>query len=230
MSNLTVTTPAKLLEMAVSQNADIDKLEKLMELQERWEANEAKKAFVSAISTFRMTAPSIQKTRKTNNSRYAGLAESIATIQPSMSANGLSHSWRTTQSDNKIAVTCCVTHILGHSECTTLEAAPDAGPGRNSIQAVGSTVSYLERYTLYAILGLASTDQDNDGNTAVKARITEPQIMTIEAMITDNNLDMGKFKAWLAKSLKADSISNIAADAYPTVIRQIKSSIKAHKA
>jgi len=229
MNNLTVTTPAKLLEMAVSQNADIDKLEKLMQLQERWDANESKKAFVAAISAFRNTVPSIQKTRKTNNSAYAGLAESIAAIQPSMSANGLSHSWRTSQSDNKITVTCCVTHILGHSECTGLEAPPDTGPGRNSIQAVASTVTYLERYTLYAILGLASTDQDTDGNLAVRTRITNDQVLTIEAMITENGLDMEKFKLWLAKSLKADGIADIAADAYPNVIRQINASIKAHK-
>jgi len=42
--------------------------------------------------------------------------------------------------------------------------APDAGPGRNAIQARGSAKSYLERYTATAILGLAAQDADNDGN------------------------------------------------------------------
>ena len=43
-------TPMDLLKLAMNQNADIGKLEKLMELQLRWEANEAKKAFISAMN------------------------------------------------------------------------------------------------------------------------------------------------------------------------------------
>lgn len=221
-------TPSMLLQMAVEQGADIDKLEQLMALQERWEAAEAKKAYVAAMSAFRESVPAIIKSRRTNNSAYAGLAESISTIRPALSANGLSHSWRTSQAGGLVTVTCCVTHIHGHAECTALEAAPDTGPGRNSIQAVGSTVSYLERYTLYAILGLASTDQDNDGAGA-KPRITDAQVLEIEAMISDNGLDLAKFKKWLSSSLKADSIDDIAADAFPAVIRQIKASVKAHQ-
>lgn len=41
--------------------------------------------------------------------------------------------------------------------------APDTGPGRNAIQARGSAKSYLERYTLTAILGLSAQDSDDDG-------------------------------------------------------------------
>jgi len=40
----TSLTPMTLINMAVSQGADTDKLKQLMDLQERWEANEARKA------------------------------------------------------------------------------------------------------------------------------------------------------------------------------------------
>ncbi len=157
-------TPAHMLQIAVEQGADLDKLEKLMDLQERWEEREAQKAFTVSMSDFRNRCPAIVKTRSGHNIKYAGLAESIDQIKDLMAECGLSHSWSTGQEGSDVKVTCTVTHILGHSESTLLVAGPDTTGSKNSIQAIGSTVSYLQRYTLFAILGLASQDADTDGN------------------------------------------------------------------
>lgn len=157
-------TPAQMLQIAVEQGAELDKLEKLMELQERWEASQAKKAFVTAMSKFRSECPTIEKTRSGHNTKYAGLAESIDQIKGLLAECGLSHSWRTEQTETMVKVTCTVTHVDGHSESTALAGAPDTGPGRNAIQSIGSTVSYLQRYTLFSILGLASQEMDTDGD------------------------------------------------------------------
>uniref|UniRef100_UPI001B806662 hypothetical protein n=1 Tax=Xenorhabdus stockiae TaxID=351614 RepID=UPI001B806662 len=43
------TAPMKLIEMAVSSNADIDKLERLLELQTKWEAGQSRKEFLDAM-------------------------------------------------------------------------------------------------------------------------------------------------------------------------------------
>src|SRR5215472_13811391 len=50
-------TPMQLLQMAMSQNADFYRLEKLLDMQMRWEASEAKKAFVSAMAAFKADPP-----------------------------------------------------------------------------------------------------------------------------------------------------------------------------
>lgn len=161
---VTPVTPAQMLQIAVEQNADMEKLEKLMELQERWDANNAKKAYVAAMSKFRAECPSIAKTREGHNTKYAGLAETIDQIKGLLSECGLSHSWRTEQREGNVVVTCTLTHIDGHSESTSLAAGGDTTGSKNSIQAIGSTVSYLQRYTLFAILGLASQEMDTDGD------------------------------------------------------------------
>ena len=223
---LEVSNPSRLIEIAINQNADVDKLSKLMDMQERWEANEAKKAYVRAISAFRAECPAIAKTRKAYDSTYAGLAETIDTIKPILEKHGLSHSWKTSQQGDSIAVQCCVTHIMGHTECTTLQGPPDKTGSKNSIQAIGSTVAYLERYTLYAILGLAS--MDDDGMAAGgKPKITDEQAMQIDAAITENELNREKFMAWLGSFLKCDSIADINADAFDTVWKRIQSAIRA---
>lgn len=161
-----VITPDQMLAIAVQQGADLDKLSKLMDLQERWEQAQARKAYIAALSAFRRDCPIISRKMTGHNIRYAGLADTLSQINMLLAENGLSHSWRTSQEGAAITVTCTVTHAGGHSESTSLTASPDTTGSKNAIQAVGSTVSYLQRYTLFAILGLASKEQDDDGAAA----------------------------------------------------------------
>ena len=159
-------TPADLIKYAIQNNADIDKLEKLIALQERWEANEAKKAYVSAISDFKSESIEIIKTKSgyDNRYQYAELADITNIVTPLLAKYGLSHSWGTKQEANAITVTCTLVHKLGYSESTSLTATPDTSGSKNQLQAIGSTVSYLQRYTFKSICGIAEKGQDNDGD------------------------------------------------------------------
>lgn len=172
------TTPSQLLAIAVQQGADLQKLEKLMELQERWEANEARKAWVVAMSAFKAHPPEIVKdkhvsftTQKgTTSYDHATIGNVVEAVTKGLGQHGLSHRWDMEQLDGgRIKVTCVITHVMGHSEATSLTASPDDSGGKNNIQAIGSTVTYLQRYTLLSSTGLASKDMDDDG------RISEPQ-------------------------------------------------------
>lgn len=153
---------------AASTNGEVDadKLLKLIEASEKWEAGQAKKAYHVAMAAFQAEAPKVIKTKDGHNNKYAGLSDIVAVIAPLLSDNGLSHAWETDTADKEIKVTCRITHVLGHSEKTCLLAGPDDSGNKNAIQAVGSTITYLQRYTLKAALGLAETDQDDDGNSS----------------------------------------------------------------
>jgi hypothetical protein len=171
-------TPMDLIQIAVNKDADIGKLEKLFELQLRWEANEAKKAFVAAMNAFKADAPDIIKNRNVSYQTKTGLnvAYSHATLDQvcdavieGLSKHDIHHSWKIEQkSRDEIKVTCVLTHKLGHSEETSMFAGPDDSGGKNAIQALASSTSYLERYTLLAATGLAAKGMDNDGQGAPK--------------------------------------------------------------
>ena len=170
-------TPMTLVEMAVDQNADVDKLAKLLDLHMRWEANEAKKAYVSAMKAFKSEVPQILKNRTVafnqTSYSYATLDNACEQLIPALAKHGLIHKWRTQQNDGKIRVTCVMTHEQGHSEDESwLEALPDTSGSKNAIQAIGSAVSYLERYTLLAACGVAVKGQDTDAI---------PQMETLQA-------------------------------------------------
>jgi hypothetical protein len=172
---ISVATPVDLLRIAVSQGADIDKLEKLMALQERWEKNEARKAFVQAMNKFKANPPTITKNHDVSfgetHYRHATLDHVCDEVTKGLSAVGITHAWKVTQDkESFITVICVLTHELGHSEETQLIGAPDKSGSKNSIQAIGSTVTYLQRYTLFAACGLAAKN-DDDGRGAGQSAV-----------------------------------------------------------
>ncbi len=169
-------TPVDLLRMAVSQNADLDKLTKLMDLQERWEAGEAKKLFVAALSAFKAHAIEVvrDKTNKQYDSKYVSLGNLVATVTPFLSQHGLSCRWDLDQTSG-IKVTCIMTHTAGHSESVSMTCPLDTSGAKNPIQQVKSSITYGKGCTFESICGLASTDAnlDDDGNAASNGELAE---------------------------------------------------------
>jgi hypothetical protein len=200
--------PMRLLELAVSQNLDLDKLKQLMDLQERWERNEARKAFVVAMNEFKKAPPTILKNKqvsfgkgdsatKYNHATLDGVCEAVT---KALSEHGISHRWQVQQEQSAIRVTCILTHDMGHSEETTLVGGPDTSGSKNAIQAIGSTVTYLQRYTLLAATGLAA--EDDDGRSASKLSNGElgEQLEELERCETLAGLE-DAFKAAATKAL-----------------------------
>jgi hypothetical protein len=174
------TTPHDLLTMAVSQGSDIERLERLMEMQLRWEANEARKAYAAAMVAFKRDPPRIVKDKqvsyKNTNYRHATLGNVAQVIAAALAEHGLTAAWTTAQEIKRgaITVTCTITHVDGHSESTSLQEMADTSGSKNNIQALASTVTYLERYTVLALTGLATHEGDDDGASSDK-RTRPPQ-------------------------------------------------------
>lgn len=176
-------SPLQMLQTAIDQGADPEKMRQLWELGEKWEASQARKAFVSAMSMFKAEPARILKSKQVNipggaKFSHATLADVCDGVVSNLSKYGLSHRWETAQLENGwVEVTCIMTHQDGHSERTTLRAPPDDSGKKNTIQQIASTVTYLERYTLMAATGLASKDMDDDGRgaSAPKATVKDPE-------------------------------------------------------
>lgn len=193
--------PMSLMQVAVESNADIDKLEKLMALQERWEAGNAKKSFYSALAEFQRSCPDIKKLKKGHNYMYAPLGDIVAQIKGLLADCGLSVRFEQDHS-NGITVTCVVSHKEGHSERTTMTGGADTSGSKNSIQAVGSTVTYLQRYTMTGALGITTADADID------ARLPQDNSVNINApkeiirIIKSRGQSESDFFDWASRLIK----------------------------
>jgi len=221
-------TPLTMLNMAIEQGADLDKLEKLMELQERWEAKEARKAFVVAMNKFKKNPPEIEKDKavsfNSTSYKHASLSNVVDKIGAALAKQGLSHKWDVDQLDGgMIKVTCVITHEMGHSESVPLQSSPDQTGGKNSIQAVGSTVSYLQRYTLLAATGLTTKEMDDDGATV--ELITEEQVNELHARASEADV-LDRFYTWLKGTLNITNMNDIKARDYTLVSNTLNGAIK----
>lgn len=197
--------PMSLVEHAVAKGASIDVLKELMTLQERWQANQDRKEFNAALAAAKSELPVIVKNRAVDftsqkgrtNYRYEDLAGVTSTITPILAKHGLWHRFRTTSLPNEpITVTCIIGHSNGHTEENTLCGPPDLTGNKNSIQAVGSTLTYLQRMTLKAALGLAASDDDDGRASGETQYITAAQAIELEKLIKDTGGDVAKFCAW----------------------------------
>lgn len=191
-----VMTPMDMLNRAVTAGADIDVLEKLMGLQERWEANQARKAFDEAVAAAKAEIPPIQRNAKGHNDkRYADFSAIAKVVDPILSRHGLSYRYRTQQND-RISVTCVLSHMAGHSEETTLSGPADASGNKNAIQAIGSTLTYLQRYSLVQMLGLAASNDDDGAAAKGGETITSEQADELIDLLEANGKDRAKFLKW----------------------------------
>lgn len=162
-------TPSQLLASAIDKGMSVEHLSGLLALQERWEAGQAKKAYTEAFSAFKAEGIKILRNRAVTagplqGKSYAELHAVVNAVTEALARYGLSASWKNTKDDKDwIEVTCTLTHVGGHSESVSMGGPPDVGGAKNPIQARASTVTYLQRYTLKAICGLAEAGQDDDG-------------------------------------------------------------------
>jgi hypothetical protein len=180
----------QLLAAAVDRGAPIETVERLAALAERMEAQAARRAFDEAISAFKAEAPTVLKDREIRHngkliSRYEDMAAISKAIDPALAKQGLSYRFRTEALEKAVRVTCIISHRAGHSEETSLSGPHDASGAKNAIQGIGSSVTYLQRYTLKAALGLAAAE-DDDGKQAGQAEgLSEDQADEIEALIVE---------------------------------------------
>lgn len=166
---LAENSPAAMMLVAQRQGASLEQIEKMLDLQERWERREAEKAFNAAFAAFRGEDLQVIKDRGRTSGplqgqKYATLHAFVKATKEALSKHGLGIRWDVTKDQPEwIEVTCILKHAQGHSETVAMGGPPDTGPARNIMQARHSTISYLERYTLKAICGLAEQDDDDDG-------------------------------------------------------------------
>lgn len=167
-----------LLSAALARGADGEMLERLIGFHERSQAHEARKAFEKALATAKAKIPVIAKNRQAalgrQPYRHEDLAEIARTITPILAKHGLSYRFRSQTTGALVTVVCVVSHRDGHSEENSLSASPDESGEKNSIQAIGSALTYLQRMTLKAALGLAASD-DDDGQAAGPSSVISRQ-------------------------------------------------------
>lgn len=123
-------------------------------------------------------------------SRYADLAEIVRVSRPLLTKNQLSVTQHImTNTDGQKYLHTRVSHASGQWLCSNLPLVPV----KNDVQALGSTISYAKRYAYSSLVGVVTTDEDDDGEAAVrdqrpmptKPYMSPPFNHTVQSSVSD---------------------------------------------
>lgn len=192
-------TPIELLQVALSNNAAIDVIERLAALQEKALDRDAEIQFNEAMnkaqSELGRIAPDL--TNPQTRSRYASYGALDKVIRPVYARNGFSLSFDTGDAPQPemVRVLCYVSHKAGHTRTYRTDMPADGkgakgGDVMTKTHATGAAMQYGMRYLLKYVFNVAVGDQDNDGNSATGLPIAEirEQVEWIENASTMDEL------------------------------------------
>lgn len=169
--------------VAMSPDADIAKLEKMLDMQERVLNRQAQEQFSAAMADMQADMPEVVERGKAHNTKYATFEDINAAVRPVLQKYGFAVTFRVNQLDGAIKVTAVLSHRGGHREETEMVLPHDTSGSKNAVQAVGSTVSYGKRYTMSALLNIATRGEDDDAQGAVAVKkVTAFQAATIRQL------------------------------------------------
>ncbi len=192
--------------MARDNSIEPSRIAQLMELQVQAEKREAEKAFIAAMTRLQPRLPRITKYGKIDLGKgkpltFAKYEDVDAAIRPLLTEEGFSIAFGTAPYERGIVITATLSHASGHSRTESMPLPFDEGPGRNKLQAVGSTMSYGKRYLVCAMLNIVTENEDDDGNA--QGYITENQALQLDELILKSDANVSKFlEIYGAKSIR----------------------------
>lgn len=214
-----------LVEKMLGMSPNVETAEKLMKMQEEWERNNAKRAFTTALVALKGDLPTtILKDKKadlgTGRAQYtfASLANVMKAITPALTKHGFSVSTPATSAPDPntkqtvITVTATITHHAGHSEQTVLSGPVDVSGSKQPIQGIGSSITYLQRYAVLSLLGIATEDmKDPEGKKKIPDAETVDPEKNLRALrfCTDNGKTKAQVEAYLKKPVAEWTLTDL---------------------
>ena len=162
-TNPTAMTPMDLLQVAIEKEGSIDVIERLAKLQFDMLDREDRIKFRQAMTQFKAEMPKVIRSRpiedKSGKELYKVVAlEDVADpVMKTLLKHHITYRYKSDYlPDGKIKVTCflALEGTAYEEQGATLAAPPDTSGGKDALKAVGSTTSYLEKYTLMASVGM----------------------------------------------------------------------------
>lgn len=226
---------AVIARAASDPRVDVDKFERLLEMKEKMQQSTERREFNAAIASAKSEIGPIFKAQEVDfvskrtggrtRYRYEDFAAVARAISAPLAAHGLSYRFRSEQKGDILRVTCIVSRG-GYSEETSLQSPADMSDGKNSLQAIGSAVTYLQRYTLKLALGLAAS-ADDDGRAAGSIDdgdlVGELRSLIVEA--NDDPAEIGAYTQKVVDWLGAPSVEQMTPDQLRRAIAAVKVSI-----
>ena len=139
------------------------------------ETSEQINELAPALSKLQSSISNPVKDAKAHHSRYASFPSVLNTIRPHLAENGLSIVQTSRKDELYWSMHVIVTTRLLHSSGQWIQEDISSAinmKAQNSIQDMGSLISYLKRYAIQGLVLIAG-DDDDDGEAAARTQPVE---------------------------------------------------------
>jgi hypothetical protein len=220
-----------LLHFAIERGTPVEQLEKLVDLADRMERRQAERDFAVAMAAFQAECPSIKKGSRAKvatkgggsySYTYAELDDIARVVNPILARHGLSYSWDSTVDRDILTCLCTVRHLNGHSVTSRFTLPVENPSAMNPQQKVGAALTFAERRSLSAVLGLTTTNDDTDANPVDPTPINEDQVTELEDLIRETDSNRQRFLDYMG----VESMAAIQASDYQRGLKALEQRAK----
>lgn len=166
-----------MIASAIEKGTPVDTMERILAMRKELKSEWAKEQYDRAMAAFQAECPVIEKTKTARDEEkgkdlysYAPLgvilstkAESGERVSELIAKHGLSYSFKTVNSADRVKVSCFSKHISGHSEESIMETSlGNKTHIMSAPQQIAATVTFNKRYAFMNAFGIIVGDEDNE--------------------------------------------------------------------
>jgi hypothetical protein len=172
-------------------NIPADKLEIIAKMRREVLGDQAREAFQEHFAALSAELPQVERDgtvalvkdgRETGRYAFTTIEAMDLILRPLLAKHGFAISFSSI--DNKDSVTIAGTLSgWGWERSSTYTLPPDNGPGRNAMQARGSSRRYAKRYITDDLVNIVRKGKDDDAKGAIEALIDAVQLKELETLM-----------------------------------------------
>jgi hypothetical protein len=217
-----------LMQMLGDPNIPADKMEVVMKMRREVLGDQAREAFMQHYAAFSSELPQVERDgtvelvkdgRSLGKYAFTTIEAMDVIIRPLLAKHGLAISFASV--DNKESVTIVGTLSgWGWEKSSTYTLPPDKGPGRNELQARGSSRRYAKRYIVDDLCNVVRKGKDDDARGAMEALIDATQIAELVDLIKATTTDEAAFLKTMVSG--AESLHDIRQRDFPRLVMALR--------
>jgi hypothetical protein len=217
-----------LMQMLADPNIPADKMEVVMKMRREVLGDQAREAFMEHFAALSAELPQVERDgtvelvkdgRSMGKYAFTTIENMDTILRPLLAKHGFAISFASV--DNKESIT--ITGTLsgwGWERTSTYTLPPDAGPGRNALQARGSSRRYAKRYIVDDLVNVVRKGKDDDARGAMEALIDAKQIKELVDLIKATATDEAVFVKTMVSG--AETLQDIRQRDFPRLIMALR--------
>jgi hypothetical protein len=217
-----------LMQMLADPNIPADKMEVVMKMRREVLGDQAREAFMEHFAALSAELPQVERDgtvelvkdgRSMGKYAFTTIENMDTILRPLLAKHGFAISFASV--DNKESIT--ITGTLsgwGWERTSTYTLPPDAGPGRNALQARGSSRRYAKRYIVDDLVNVVRKGKDDDARGAMEALIDATQVKELVTLIRATATDEAAFLKVMVTG--SESLQDIRQRDFPRLIMALR--------